>query len=136
MHEADIIQTLLETGWVAANTGSVTPIIDLITNRNDINVRQNHWVLTYNTGAGPIDHSAHKTFDHIWTISIDIRTISKIKFPLICAEVRRIIESKYILPSSGYHRLYMIRDNDLSDRSRGLYRRVIDVALHQDLETI
>ncbi|MCK5216599.1 MAG: hypothetical protein KAJ93_02360 [Methanosarcinales archaeon] len=136
MEEADIIKTLLSDNWNSSNTGGNTPIIDLILNRNDIDVRKADFLLTYNTGAGPIKHSGNKTFDHAWTVSIDLRTMLFTRYKLYVDEIRRVIESKYILPSTGYHRLTLVRDVDLSDRSRGMYRRVIDVALMKDLETI
>ncbi|WP_292467300.1 hypothetical protein [Methanolobus sp.] len=136
MKEADIITALLSDNWNSSNTGGVTPIIDTIVNRGNVDVRQGDFILTYNTGAGPITHSGIKTFDHSWTISIDIRSILKTRFDLHVTEVKRIIESKYISPAVGYDRLYMVRDQDLSDRTRGLSRRVIDVAIHQDLEEL
>jgi hypothetical protein len=136
MKEADIITALLSDNWNSSNTGGVTPIIDTIVNRGNVDVRQGDFILTYNTGAGPITHSGIKTFDHTWTISIDIRSILITRFDLHVAEVKRIIESKYISPAVGYDRLYMVRDQDLSDRTRGLSRRVIDVAIHQDLEEL
>lgn len=136
MEEADVIKTLLSDNWNSSNTGDVTPTIDVITNREKIDLKKDHFILLYNTGAGPVTHSAIKTFDHSWTISIDLRTMVYAKYNLFRAEIRRIIEGKYILPATGYHRLYMIRDNDLSDKSRGMYRRVIDVVLTQDLEEL
>jgi hypothetical protein len=136
MKEADIITALLSDNWNSSNTGGVTPIIDTIVNRGNVDVRQGDFILTYNTGAGPITHSGIKTFDYTWTISIDIRSILKTRFDLHIAEVKRIIESKYISPAVGYDRLYMVRDQDLSDRTRGVSRRVIDVAIHQDLEEL
>jgi hypothetical protein len=136
MKEADIITALLSDNWNSSNTGGVTPIIDTIVNRGNVDVRQGDFILTYNTGSGSITHSGIKTFDHTWTISIDIRSILKTRFDLHVAEVKRIIESKYISPAVGYARLYMVRDQDLSDRTRGLSRRVIDVAIHQDLEEL
>lgn len=132
MEEADVIKTLLSDNWNSSNTDDVTPIIDVITNRNHIDVRNGHFVLLYNTGAGPVSHSAIKTFDHAWTVSIDLRTVVSAKYYLFRAEIRRIIEGKYILPAAGYDRLYIIRDADLSDRTRGMYRRVIDIVLTQD----
>jgi hypothetical protein len=136
MKEADIITALLGDNWNSSNTGGVTPIIDTIINRGDVDLRQGDFILTYNTGAGPVTHSGVKTFDHTWTISIDIRSILKTRFNLHVAEVKRIIEANYILPATGYHRLYIVRDADLSDRTRCLSRRVIDVAIHQDLEEL
>ena len=136
MKEADIITALLSDNWNSSNTGGVTPIIDTIINRKNIDLTKGDFILTYNTGAGPVTHSAIKTFDHIWTISIDIRTILKTKLDLHVAEVKRIIKANYIQPSTGHDRLYLVRDQDLSDRTRGICRRVIDVAIHQDLEEI
>lgn len=136
MKEADTITDLLSDNWNSTNTGGVTPIIDTIINRKNIDLSKGDFILTYNTGAGPVTHSAIKTFDNTWTVSIDIRTILKTKFELYDTEVKRIIKSKYLSPATGFDRLYIVRDQDLSDRTRGICRKVIDVAIHQDLETI
>jgi hypothetical protein len=136
MKEADTITDLLSDNWNSTNTGGVTPIIDTIINRKNIDLSKGDFILTYNTGAGPVTHSAIKTFDNTWTVSIDIRTILKTKLDMYVAEVKRLIKDNYIQPVTGYDRLYLVRDQDLSNRSRGICRRVIDIAIHQDLEEL
>lgn len=136
MEEAEVVKTILIDNWNPSNTMGVTPVIDMILDRPKVDLRQADFILLYNTGASPVTHSAMKTFDHTWSVSIDLRTILKTKYDLYRAEIRRIIESKYILPADGYHRLYTVRDLDLSDKQKGLCRRVIDVAITQDLMEI
>jgi hypothetical protein len=136
MKEADTITSLLSDNWISANTGGVTPIIDTIINRNNIDVRQGDFILTYNTGAAPIVRAGSHGISRTWTISIDIRTLLKTRFDLYINEVTRILFSKYYAPGSGYCLLYLVRDQDLSDRSRGMNRRVIDVALTMDNQVI
>ena len=133
MEEAEVVKGILSTNWNAANTGNVTPVIDVIYNRADIDARKADFVLTYNTGAGIITHSGVKTFNHQNTVSVDMRCVVQSRFKLHVKEVKRIIEGKYLNPSSTFHRLFLVRDNDLSDRMRGLYRRVIDVIITKDL---
>lgn len=136
MEEADIIKDLLVDNWDNSNTNSFTPIIDLIVNRSNVDVRANDFILIYNTGAGPISHAGVRTFSHQWSISIDLRTILFTRYKLYIAEIKRIIEGKYLSPATNYHRLYSIRDTDLSDKKRGMYRRVLDVQLTKDLEEL
>ena len=136
MEEAEIIKDLLIDNWDNTNTNSLTPIIDLIVNRANVDVRANDFILIYNTGAGPVSHSGVRTFSHLWTVSIDLRTVLFTRYKLFIAEIKRIIEGKYLSPANNYHRLFSIRDTDLSDKKRGMYRRVIDVQLTQDLEEI
>lgn len=129
MKEADFITALLTDNWNSANTGGVTPIIDTIINRNNVDVRQGDFVLTYNTGPAPVTRAGSHGINKVWTISIDIRTILTTKFDLYIAEVERILYSKYYSPGSPYCLLEIIRDQDLSDRTRGMNRRVIDINL-------
>ena len=136
MEEADIIKDLLVDNWDATKTNSLSPIIDLIVNRCNVDVRSDDFILIYNTGAGPTTHSGVRTFSHAWTISIDLRTVLFSRYKLYIAEIKRIIEGKYLSPATDYHRLFSIRDTDLSDKKRGMYRRVIDVQLTQDLEEV
>ena len=136
MEEADIIKDLLVDNWNSDNTGTITPVIDLIVNRSNVDVRANDFILIYNTGAGPVSHAGVRTFSHMWSVSIDLRTVLYTRYKLYIAEIKRIIEGKYLSPSNDYHRLYIIRDTDLSDKKRGMYRRVIDVQITQDLEEV
>lgn len=133
MKEAEVISTLLSDNWNSANTDGVTPIIDIITNYKNIDVTRNHFILTYNTTDSSHVFSAMATQDEVFIVSIDLRSQVKGKYYLFIDEIKRIIKANYINPATGYHRLALVREPDLSDRTRGMYRRVIDVMLRKDM---
>lgn len=135
MEEAEQVKTILSANWNAANTDNVTPVIDLITNRANVDARLTDFVFTYNVGAGTAAQAGAQSFTYQNRVSIDIRSVVYSRFKKIIDEIMRIIEGKYLAPGGNYHRLVPLsgRGIDLSDKTRNLFRRVIDVSISQDL---
>lgn len=137
MIEAEAIKDILVAAWNPANTASNTPVIDLITNRANIDVRNYDYILTYNVGAGTAARAGARAFSHSNRVSIDLRGNIYSRFKLNILEIMRIIEGKYLSPGGVYTKLVpMGKGVDLSDKTRLLYRRVIDVMIDEDLKEL
>ena len=126
------VKTLLEDSWTSGNTDSITPNIDYIWNWKRVDLSNKSAVLLY----APVPHvsefagigsTTEKTEDQI---TIDIRTIvSRDHANKLRDEVHRIVDGNIIHPDSDYHIWRRTGYNDLTDRSTGLYRYVIETVL-------
>ncbi len=137
-----VIRSILTANWNSANVDGRVPTtqegeypdsskvaIDYITNFKKVDARVGDFILLYN-GAMPYTRSAMKAFQVAPTVSIDIRTSqSRGHFRKLRDEVVRILEANYIGPHPDYDTLEILREVDLSDKTRNLWRMVIDVQL-------
>lgn len=137
MIEADQIRAILSANWNPANTGNKTPVIDLIVNRANIDVRANDFILVYNVGGGTATRVGAKVFSYQNRVSLDLRCSVWARYKQNIAEIMRIIEGKYLAPGGVYAKLVPLGNGvDLSDKTRLLFRRVIDVSLEEDLKEL
>ncbi len=137
MIEAEAVKDLISAAWNAANTDSKTPVIDLITNRANVDVRNYDYILTYNVGGGTAARAGAKAFSYSNRVSIDLRGSVYSRFKLNILEIMRIIEGKYLAPGGVYAKLVPLgKGVDLSDKTRMIYRRVIDVSVDEDLKEL
>jgi len=137
MIEAEAVKDILSAAWTAANTGDNTPIIDLVTNRVNVDIRNYDYVLTYNVGGGTAARVGAKAFSYSNRVSIDLRSSVWSRFKLNILEIMRIIEGKYLSPGGVYAKLVPLgKGVDLSDKTRLIYRRVIDVMVDEDLKEL
>lgn len=135
----DVLTTcknVLTNNWLSANTDSVTPTIDLVVNRKLIDLANGDVILLYELDE-PIDPFGigAQEWAHLPTVSIDIRTtnqrtaITSIRAHLIKMkdEVLRIMKANVSNPDSDFCLAVIRRRKDLSDKSIGIGRMVIDV---------
>ena len=122
----------LETNWVAANTGSVTPYI---ANIGEVKRASGDSAFVYEISEIPQDNaSGAQTKQKTKVIAVDIRTLKSFaQGVLMKEEVERIFNAKQIDPFSD--QVYSIQDitdiQPLSDRTRGLFRYKILVKFEQ-----
>lgn len=138
---ADVLQTaksILTNDWNSVNTDDILPIIGEIVHYKMLDLANNDYVLLY-IMEEPIDPFGigAQEWAHLPTVSIDIRTtykrtaIPNIRAHLIKIkeEVIRIIKSKVANPDSDYQLAVPRRLRDLSDKSIGIGRMVVDINL-------
>lgn len=132
------VKTLLETDWTDSNTDSITPIVEIIMNAKTINAVNNDYILLYelDESIDPFGIGAQE-WAHKRVVSIDIRTTFKraaipdIRPHLIKLkdEVFRIMKINVDNPDADHQLVHLRRRRDLSDKSIGIGRMVIDVEL-------
>ena len=133
------IVTLLTDNWNDSNTGSNTPVIDKITSYKKIDFNKNKdWVLIQrgqNTPSPAGVGASRKNVIH--TISIDIRTsqpgsAGESHWQDVIAEVRRILGANIVNPDANFNEIIPdVREQDLSDKTRDLWRIIIDIKLRE-----
>lgn len=134
----DTLKTLISDNWNAANTDSITPVIDIIYNQpKAMDLNENDFVLFYSTStlieAAGFGGSSVANVDE--ATRIDIRTGNTEgpdddHFRKVLAEVRRIIMTNIVNPDANFQELNPYKTGtDLSNRTRNIYRYVWDVNL-------
>lgn len=134
----DNLKTILNDNWNSSNTDNMTPEINIITDVKQIDAANGDHILLYEM-IEPIEPFGigAQEWAHDRQVSIDIRTTYKrasipdIRPHLIKIkdEALRIIKSKVDNPDADHHLLVPLRKKDLSDKSIGIGRMVIDVSL-------
>ena len=132
------IKTILDANWNNSNTDSITPVIEPIVEHKTIDLANNDYILLYeiDEGIDPFGIGAQE-WAHDKIFALDIRTTYKrAAIPDIRAhlekikdEVLRIIKANVADPDANHHLLLPKRKKDLSDKSIGLGRMVIDTNL-------
>lgn len=133
-----LVEDALSSNWNNANTDSIIPVIGKVYDYKELLFSRNDYVLLYETdevispfGIGGID------FKHEPTVSIDLKTSFKGTTTMtdvrkhlqkMKEETMRIIKDS-ILPGASFLLMLPRRKRDLSDKSVGLGRLVIDVSL-------
>lgn len=132
------VKNLLVANWISDNTDSLTPEIMVIMDAKTISLADYDYILLYEVdeGVDPFGIGA-KEWAHERIVSIDIRTrykraeITAIRAHLtkIKDEVFRIFKANVTNPDADHHLAMIKRKRDLSDKSIGLGRIVVDVSL-------
>ena len=137
--EPDALKTtvdLVSGSWNSANTDSVTPTIQIVTEApHKICLAGNQdYILIYHVAhtVAPNDFGSsynEKTTDRV---SVDLRTMnSRDHLRKMYQETRRIVNANRLNPDTGaFHELRAGPFVDFSDRSKGFYRYVYDVFLN------
>ncbi|MFZ5985505.1 MAG: hypothetical protein ACOYWZ_00040 [Bacillota bacterium] len=131
--ELQFIQDILNNNWNKNNTDNRKPIIDKIFNlkRADMSPNQDYVLLYLVSGSYTITPLGLGTNEkESLVISIDIRTMITRSHSLkIREEIMRILrENKILNPDlKKFNVIRMERINDLTDKSIGLYRQVLDL---------
>lgn len=132
------MKTLLDNNWNPQNSNSLTPNVATIYGEKLIDVANFDQILLYMVDE-PVDPfgigATHWQHDRI--VSIDIRTsykranIKDIRGHLmkLKTEVLRVLKKNVKDPDSDHHHMVPLRIRDLSDRSIGIGRNVIDASL-------
>lgn len=132
------LKTLLENNWISGNTDDITPTVKVIMDVKTIDAANGDFILLYEIDEGiePFGVGAQE-WAHDRISSVDIRTTYKrsaipdIRAHLIKMkdEVFRIFKANVSDPDVDNHILWMKRKKDLSDKSIGIGRIVIDTSL-------
>ncbi len=130
-----VIIDLLNDNWDKSTTDNIKPVIDRIFNRKIQDLENNDYLLLYELGE-TIDpfNIGGTTFQEITGISIDARTSNKIDsisgvrghVIKMREEVKRILKANLQDPALPFQLLIPRRVRDLSDKSVGLGRVVMD----------
>ena len=130
MDKVDHIVSILKNNWNSANTKNRTPIIGRIYDYKLIDIRFDDYILCYTGGEDnePASLGAKNWFRR-GNVTIDWRTADEEMHKLIKKEIYRILREN--AKGDGYAIMYLLGgENDLSDRSKGLFRGTIEVELH------
>ena len=135
----DVIKTLLTNNWNDADTDSITPVIQKIYDRGkEEDLSRNDYVFIYSVeeskSAVGIGNNPTANIDE--ALRIDIRVYSKTGSDAharkVKTEVERILHTNRVNPG-GDNKFCELRSfgpiNDLSDRTRKIYRYVLNVNL-------
>ena len=132
------IQTILDADWTSGNTDSLTPTVSDIVELKYLDMANNDYVLLYevNEGVSPLGIGG-STWTHNNVVSMDIRTTFKkavqgnIRAHLVKMkdEVERIMKANTSIPDATFLLLKIVRLRDLSNKSIGVGRMVMDVQL-------
>lgn len=131
------IETILEGNWNSGNTANRTPLVNAIEEQKKINLRDKDAILLYASSVISTELGGAGTdLDISELVHLDIRTVySRAQLFLIMAEVLRILGLKAKYPDSDYYRIDLntARGIELSNKSTGLWRFVLDVNLKEVL---
>jgi hypothetical protein len=131
------VLTILSANWNATNTDSKTPSFIKITSlkRYDYNLNQDVVIAQRSMpevlpgGIGPANKNEFERFN------LDVRTIGldqEQHWLNVQEEIKRILQSKKILPTSDYTILEFNGSGpDLSDKTHHLWRRIMPVQLER-----
>lgn len=131
--EVQIILDLLNTGWTKSNTDSRMPTIDKIFNvkRADFSPYQDYVLGYLLSGSYLIKPLGLGTQEReTLVISLDVRTMtSRAHHMKMRDEIMRVIRANKLRDPDVYkfNVIRLERMTDLTDKSTGLYRVVIDV---------
>lgn len=132
------VKTLLIDNWNSDNTDSLTPEVKVIMDMKTLSLADYDYILLYEVDEGVDPFGLGATdWQHERIASVDIRTrYKRASIPDIRAhltkikdEVFRIFKANVINPDADHHLALIKRKRDLSDKSIGLGRMVIDVSL-------
>lgn len=134
------IKTLLDNNWNEINSDSIVPTVSKIMDKKQISCADGDHVLLYeiNENINPFGIGALE-WEHLPNCSIDIRTTYKLSemsdirphLMKMKQEVLRIMKANVSNPDTDYTLILPVRKKDLSDKSIGLGRMVIDVELRR-----
>lgn len=126
----DRINRLLADNWTSINTDNETPTIDKIFNQKLLDLTSKSFIGTYWVDGITSPQGLSDLFKKILeTVSIDIRcTISRTRAIKLKDEVERILDAN-TKSITGYSIMTPRRVLDLSNRTSGLWRFVVDVDL-------
>lgn len=131
--------TLLSANWLSANTDSRTPAFQVIGDRTHtsllIATAQQDLITVYETtspvelsGGAAVDGSGNRLYRHTSNIKYDIRTVvSKAHALKLRDEVLRILHANHQAPTGSFDKIkppFLV--TNLTDKSKGIYRYVID----------
>lgn len=130
-----LVLDLLNSNWRKENTDNILPQIGRIYDYKEIDLDNNDYVLCYEASdeLGPFGIGGSR-FQSFPLVSIDFRTANRrnstipnvyIHTNKMKEEIHRIIKAN-ITPLGGYQLLLPQRKRDLSDRSTGIGRMVLD----------
>lgn len=128
--------------WTSSNTDNIKPEIGPVFNYKRVDTRYNDYVLVYATTHNENPASiGYSQIDYKDVVSIDIRTsygntltAGRAHLIKLRDEARRLMyASKTTL--GGYRQVKILNVQDLSDKSIGLWRMVVDVELWKVLDT-
>lgn len=135
----DIVVSFLTSDWTAGNTDDIMPTIKRIFDVRKGSLANGDYILIYPTNT---PSSAYGLGGQDWThkpnISIDVRSSNNVSVVedirphvwKLIEEVRRIIKANVIVPTSSDYQVIRLRDErDLSNKTIGLGRVVIDIQL-------
>ena len=132
------VKTLLSNGWNSSNTDNITPEINIIYEQKQVSTLDNDHVLIYEVDEKhDPDGIGGKDYEEGPQVSIDIRTsykraaIADIRPHLVKIkdEIIRIVRVNVSRPDNDYCLIYAIRKKDLSNKTIGMGRMIIDVQL-------
>jgi len=138
----DDLKTLLISGWNAANTDSVTPLIDKIyvqaKNKNPNPGQDFVYLYSELTSRSPVGIGNTSQAEVVESIKIDIRSrpsnskqgnlTSDSHARKVWTELDRILYTNFNNPSSNFHQLNPnLEVTDLSDGVRGIFRYVVKI---------
>lgn len=122
-----VLQNILSDNWNAGNCPKpkIAPITDY--RRFDCN-NEGDGCLIYEITTEEVKKDApHDWVGYVISMSVDMRTMhSRDRLIKLRDEVRRIINLKRNTPHNSYDKLWYRRKKDLSDKSRLLWRLVVD----------
>lgn len=132
------MKTIIDANWRDYNTDDMTPSVDYVANKKEISMADGDWILLYEVDEtiDPFGIGAQE-WAHAAMISCDIRTtykravLSDIRAHLIKLkeELYRIIKANVPNPDADFNLMVPIRRRDLSDKTLGMGRMVVDVSL-------
>lgn len=129
--ELNTIKTMLTSGWTAGNTDSITPTVDFVTEYKRMDLRNSgDTIVVYSGLETNVPASlGYTTVDTVHVVSIDARTsVSRDHGRKVRDEIKRIMRDNR-KGDSTFATIDIVRITDLSDKSRHLYRYVIDVEM-------
>ncbi len=129
---------LLTNNWQKERTDNIKPIIDSIFNLKEVDLNNNDYLLLYELSEtdDPFALGA-TTWQEITGVSIDAKSSNKISsftatrnhMVKIKEEIKRIFKANISLPARPFQLLIPRRRKDLSDKTTGLGRMVLDYDL-------
>jgi hypothetical protein len=130
----DSIVTILNADYTTSNTDNITPIIAKIYDYPKIQDLARDYILVYSkvSNSQAVGLGSSPIANFFETLSIDIRVYgdSDTHARKVLTEVRRVLYNKIKNPDSNYDLLSPdITTTDLSDKTRKIYRYVLDITL-------
>ncbi len=124
---AGMVEDLILVNWNEENC--TKPVIDQIQNVKRINLKSQNCLLVYDSGLDESQGDVQMdSLDYDGSVHIDIRSmISKDEALAVRAETRRILLNLRRDPGSGWHRIASIHTTNLTNKSVGLWRYVLDI---------
>ena len=130
-----VVLDQLDTNWQKERTDLIKPVIDRISHRKQLDYSNDDYLLLYEISETDDPFSIGGTqFTEITGISVDVRTANKVTtiqgarphLMKMRTEVKRILKAALPNPGKPFRILVPRRVKDLSDKSTGLGRVVMD----------